>query len=315
MFGKTSLRWRLIKRNIRQSLSGKSGSLDGPIFQHHTQIYERIFPSLQLFYGLIFFVSLSYHLSELEVSQYVSMNPPASFAFIKLFPRQYLQATINLIPVAILLAFIRPQSWYLRFLASIAFLIGYAYRCSFGVNYHAEMGMSWGALALLLVPDISTKFKTNRVKRHQVIVGYWIFLAAFIYTYFLAGLWKLIWGAGVNIFNSGISFWNIKSMSYVVANYLSTIGEASWLGDFIINHPLLGWPLIWGGIIVEHIVLLPLFRPKWWRPVTLLLITLHLLSMWILAINFWYNFLFLVIIMYSNPFSQKSVWLQGKAKA
>ena len=139
-------------------------------------------------------------------------------------------------------------------------------------------------------------------------MGYWLFLGAVLFPYFMSGLWKLIWGFGVDLFFSEMSFWNPETMSYMVAQYLNTIEEDSWLGQFLIVHTWIGLPLLLGGMFIELSVLVPMFRPKLWKLVAISLVLFHLLSIWILNIEFGYNILFMLTVLFFNPFSQRACW-------
>ena len=146
MFGLTKISGRNSLRRFRRRIWGHFCP-ENKFFSTHTQFFDKIFPSIQIFYGLIFYICLSYQVSQLSVGDYAAMNPPLAFKFIKLLPLNWLEFFLNLIPIFVLPAFFRPQIWWFRLLAATGFLFGFAYRCSFGVNYHAEMQMAWGSIA------------------------------------------------------------------------------------------------------------------------------------------------------------------------
>ena len=137
--------------------------------------------------------------------------------------------------------------------------------------------------------------------RQETILIVWLAQAALLLTYTMSGLGKLggaIYQAATgqpNVFQPG-------AFGAHVAQRLVQTSSQSTLGDWIIHHPYLTWPLMPAAVIFETLAFLVAFRPSLGRPVAALLILFHVGTYFTMTITFPQNCLLLALFFFASPF-------------
>jgi len=274
-------------------------------FKLHNQIYMGTFQSIGVFYAILAVISLYFFTTLPRASSTLNLNPPKTFSFLSHLPTGFINLFIELSPIVLFSCFYLIRFRLARIVATFSFIFLFAYKCSFNHNYHNELILIYTALVFCLIPTWGNrKFNDTRSQKHYHILLYSFGLFVFLFPYTLSGLWKLGHGMIWQLFFDDISFWNINSMSYVVSSYIITSGKPGLLSGFIIENPIIGYFLLLGGIFWELIVILPLFRPMHWRLTSVLLILFHLLSVYILNIQFNWQMAAAVLFIYYTPLYQ-----------
>ncbi len=261
-------------------------------FQLLNQHFEGSLRSLQIFYGLLFFITLKY-IGFIGLQKNTGdLHPPFAFSFLSRLSPALINAVLMVTPWIALLCFLNCRRQWVRITTFVAFLFSYAYTYSFNQSYHGEMIFVYTSFAFSLIPTWS-KNKTlfPRKSKHLHNHLYWFGLFLFMLPYTFSGLWKVFWGMGFQLFFDELSFWNPSSMINIISTYALRTGHPAPLVDFLMNHAIFAYGLLMAGIYWEVIAILPLFRPSHWRFTALLLLILHLLSIYIFNIKFQYQIL------------------------
>jgi hypothetical protein len=271
----------------------------------HSQLYERTFTSIRSFYGILAVLSINAWQSWPRVSSSDYLNPPLPFSFIKLFPAVTFEYLLEFFPLLTISCFFLAHIQKIRLLITLLLVIIFAYRCSFGHNYHGELLLIYVAIPFALIPSWTQGAAfVSRKKKHFHILLYWFGFFLFLLPYTISGLWKLGNGMVWQLFFETKSFWSFDSMSSIISAYSSRTDKPAILADFVINNRGLGYPLLIFGTYWEVIAVLPAFRPQHWRSCALLVLSFHLLSLWLLNINFYWSFFFALFCIYQTPLYQ-----------
>ena len=156
---------------------------------------------------------------------------------------------------------------------------------------------------LVLLPDGWTRPDTlaPRRLRQQTLLVFWLAQAAILLSYTMSGLGKL--GGGVwqlvtgqpNVFLPG-------AFGEHIAQRLVQTNSHSTLGDWIVHHPYLTWPLMPAAVVFETFAFLAAFRPLLARPVAAALILFHVGTYFTMTITFPQNCLLLALFFFASPF-------------
>ena len=86
----------------------------------------------------------------------------------------------------------------------------------------------------------------------------------------------------------------------------------SFLGNFLIEHPLISGPFFWGAIYLECAAFFVAFRPRLHRQWGLAMILFHMANFLAMTINFKKNILVLALLFVMSPFfPEQSKWLRN----
>ncbi len=278
-----------------------------------TEHYRNSLGSLQVFYALVAFVGLRFIELWDKVDAPEMLNPPSVFGFLNTWSPGLLTAlSLGCLPV-FTVTFLLPRFQALRVLTFFLLLLAIAYRCSFNKNYHGELIVLYASFAFALIPTWKATMP-SRKRKHVHLHFYWLGLLLFLLPYTISGLWKLGLGMGYQLFFADISFWSFESMSTIISQYMTLTKATAPLSDFLIQHPLLGYALLIGGTYWEIIAVLPLFRPTHWRSTAVLVLIFHVLSVYILNIQFTYQIIASLFFLYWIPLQKENTsfkeWLQ-----
>ena len=137
--------------------------------------------------------------------------------------------------------------------------------------------------------------------RQQTLLVFWLAQAAILLSYTMSGLGKL--GGGVWQLTTGQpSVFLPGAFGEHIAQRLVQTDSHSTLGDWIIHHPLLTWPLMPAAVVFETVAFLAAFRPALGRPVAALLILFHVGTYFTMTITFPQNCLLLALFFFASPF-------------
>lgn len=174
---------------------------------------------------------------------------------------------------------------------AVLYLMQAAYLSSFGKVNHNDHMLVW-TLILLAVPSTAAVDRRTARDRRDLIVAFWRAQCLVCLFYFLAGLWKLIAGC-VQFVVGEPNLFRLDAMPrHLAARLLQTHGESS-VADWLIAHPAVATPLLWGAVAIELLSIVVPFRPRLHRVWGVLLIGLHLGIG--LAMTIWFDATFLVI--------------------
>ena len=271
-------------------------------FSKHTFIYNNIPKTLSLFYFCLTMLSASIYLPALSIEQYNKMSPPPLLSFVKFLPEEVVLFMVNITPCILILTGLLPRHRILRILSAVFYTFSYGFvKNTFGIDSHDQLIPVYSTISLAFMPSFEETEKLRR-KRHITVLYFWVFHAVFFLPYFISGLTKLFYGGIYQFFFDEVSIWSFSALAYVTEDYLTRIGGASWMGNFIINNVWLSGLMYLLATILELACLLPLWIPKLWKLLILKLVLFHIAIMYVLNILFFANTLILLIVFYNTPF-------------
>ena len=163
---------------------------------------------------------------------------------------------------------------------------------------------------LVLLPAGWTRPDTlaPRRLRQQTLLVCWLAQAAILLSYTMSGLGKL--GSGLwQLFTGQPNVFLPGAFGEHIAQRLVQTNSHSTLGDWIVHHPFLTWPLMPAAVVFETCAFLAAFRPALGRPVAAALILFHVGTYFTMTITFPQNCLLLALFFFASPFeSTKPDW-------
>ena len=145
-----------------------------------------------------------------------------------------------------------------------------------------------------------------RALRQQTLLIFWLAQAAVLLAYTMSGLGKL-GGAVEQICQRQPNVFLPGAFGEHIAQRLVQTSSHSSLGDWIIHHPYLTWPLMPCAVIFETGALLAAFRPALGRPVAALLLLFHVGTFFTMTITFPQNCLLLALFFFPSPFEPSTL--------
>ena len=141
----------------------------------------------------------------------------------------------------------------------------------------------------------------SRLLRQRTLLTCWLAQAVILMSYTMSGLAKL--GGGLyQLFTLQATIFLPGALGEHIAQRLIQTSSRSTLGDWIIHHPWLTWPLMPSAVVVETCALLASFRPSLGRPVAAFLVFFHVGTYFTMTITFPQNCLLLALFFFPSPF-------------
>jgi hypothetical protein len=193
-----------------------------------------------------------------------------------------------------------PQFRFTRILAFLGIFFFVAWNNSFGKIGHSTHFYVLIAFLWIFIP--STLWHP-RPTRKSLLSALEIFQAArllILTTYTLAGLSKLVGGIYQSILGQP-SIFNLDAMSRHIATRLLDTGSESFLGAPLIQHPTLGFLMLWGAIYLQLFALIIYFRPYLAAPWAIGLSLFHLGAYFTMTIHFPHHILLLTLFFIFFP--------------
>ena len=137
--------------------------------------------------------------------------------------------------------------------------------------------------------------------RQQTLLVFWLAQAAILLSYTMSGLGKL--GGGLwQLFTGQPNVFLPGAFGEHIAQRLVQTNSHSALGDWIVHHPGLTWPLMPSAVVFETFAFLAAFRPALGRLVAASLILFHVGTYFTMTITFPQNCLLLALFFFASPF-------------
>jgi hypothetical protein len=206
-----------------------------------------------------------------------------------------------------------PENRWARVAAFLGVFEYAAFNNSYGKIGHSLHAWVLTSGLLVFLPDIRGVESPSRQKRQQFLPVFWACQALLLLLYSMAGLGKLT-GAFYQLFAGQNSAFMPNALAAITANRLVETNSQSIVGSWFIDHPVTGWPLLWGGIYLQFFSFWTAFRPSLHKPWALALILFHLGSYLLLTITFTQNALLLALLFFSSPFDlERESWRESLA--
>ncbi len=268
----------------------------------HTRIFSRCITAIKIFYALLFCIMYQ-SINELVDNMYgeISLVPVLSWLGLFLSEPIHFQSVAYLCLPLILPAFFLPQERWARIIAALTALTYFGLYASIGNRQSAASVLIWMALYLIILPNWHAH--SDRRIKQKVIFGWWICTGLFLMTYFLSGLWKVAYGMILYPLKGELGAFSPYALADVVAAYTLRINQWPWLAKLILEYPFVGWPGYLFAVFLEVLAPLPLFFPRYYKLMGVLLLEFHILSVYILHIPFHVHVYLVFLLLFFSPFS------------
>jgi hypothetical protein len=208
--------------------------------------------------------------------------------------------------VSMLAAAFAPRLRWARFAAFFGLFQYQALHYSNGKIGHSMHAWLLISFLLIFLPNAwGGSQPLNRRERQSFLQVFWTCQAFFLLTYSMAGLGKVA-GAIYQASIGEITCFHPQAFALHAAERLLETHSSSAFGGWFIEHSLAGWPLMIGGVYLQFFSLLALFRPPLLRLWALGLALFHLLSFFVLTINFPSSVLLLALFLFASPFLSRN---------
>lgn len=142
-------------------------------------------------------------------------------------------------------------------------------------------------------------FKTEKKIQNTII--YASAIGSLLITYSLSGLWKIL-AAIKHLFKGDKGSFDMNAMTrYIEYNY--TYFEPNLIAKWFIEHELLGFILLWIGILLEFFSVIIFFFPKFHKIWGIGLILMHIGIANVLDVHFGYVCVSIVPLLVLSPFN------------
>lgn len=200
--------------------------------------------------------------------------------------------------ISTLLAATNPKRRIFRILSFVTVFQVVAMQNSFGkINHDMYIWVTAGFFFIFLPsePDRSI------TKRHQYLTAFFGTQLLTLSFYTSSGVWKIA-GVAIQFVKGEMHALHPFALSQHIANRLLQTNYESILGEYMIENPILGWPLFAGAIFLELFSIFVAFRPSLHRFWGMSLVMLHL-GIWLtLFVPFATNIVFAMIFFVHSPF-------------
>lgn len=168
-----------------------------------------------------------------------------------------------------------------------------------GLHFHVYI-----SFALLFLPGSASRPRQMRRKDVMAcIMTFWFAQSIILFTYTLAGLWKIVQNNLTLLSPTGF-------VRTLLSRLMDSFEGVPLLLPYIVNHEYPAQFLLLGAVYLQFFAIFALFRPHLHRPWGAALILFHLGTMWLLNVFFNENMLFLGMFMLFSPLApEKFSWL------
>ncbi|MEM6823325.1 MAG: hypothetical protein AAF558_15460, partial [Verrucomicrobiota bacterium] len=204
--------------------------------------------------------------------------------------------------IATLLVLIAPEFRSLRIFLFVAFLEYIAFRNSFGKINH------WGHLMLLIsfvlifLPKGWSSLVGSRTVQIQTLSTIAACQAMILVTYTMSGLGKIIVG-GIQMAQGKANSFSPDALARHISERLLETSETSYLGDWIINYPWMGWPMMFFAIYLQTVSIFILFRPALHRIWGVAHLLFHVGVFLTMTISFNESSFLVALFLIASPFT------------
>jgi hypothetical protein len=177
-----------------------------------------------------------------------------------------------------------PEALWARSLAFLGLLEYGAFNNSFGKIGHSEHAWVLASLVFIFLPWPASR-DPSRAERQAFLQTFWTAQASILLTYSMAG-WSKIGGAFLQAWRGEPSLFSLQALSRHIAARLLETGVQSLWGPWLLAHPWIGWPLLWGVVYLQAFSFWVAFRPTLRAVWAVWLIAFHLASFFAMGIFF-----------------------------
>lgn len=208
-----------------------------------------------------------------------------------------------------------PRLRLLRLGYSASLLLYLAITNGSGKINHGMHAWFWVSLFLVLIPTGREAWRSTAGPELRRSFVHALLLSQFclLTFYTLTGLWKLGY-ATTALFGPEVSAFQIDGFSYLLGKNLLATGRATLAGEFLLDHPVVGWALFNLTMYLEATSILITFRPRLHRVWGIGLILFHIGTMASMGILFPANLVLIGLLLLCSPLAPDALDLRAAAR-
>lgn len=187
-----------------------------------------------------------------------------------------------------------------RVLVFLGLLEFVAFRNSFGKINHGTHLQLLLSFFLVFLPRDWTRLSPGRAAQAAILTVTGACQAMIMLSYSMAGVGKLV-TVPLQIAAGEVHNFSPLALPLHIAQRLLDTNVKSQLGEWLIDHYLIAWPLMLGTIYLQFFSLWAAFRPELYRFWAFSLILFHAFSTLTMTINFNQNCLYLALFFILHP--------------
>jgi len=194
----------------------------------------------------------------------------------------------------------------LAFVGLLEFVSLYVSFWKLDVDFYA-----WVATAFILIflPKWKNPEQSDTDNRKKFLLVVWACQTIVMVGYSMGAFGKILHSVPAFLAGHAHSF-SINAASLHIADRLLTTNSVSVLGPFVINNPLIGWPIFVGVIFLMLFAIITSFRLPLQRLWGIGLIMYHIAAYLTMNIGFIFNVLLISILFLDSPFKDRNMKLK-----
>lgn len=304
-----------IERRIRRDLAGPCRS--APRWSEHQGMFDTAYLVVQAYYVIVAMVLY-------DAARKAAALSGSAERFDFLWPLAWMnhvsletggEILANLYVVAGFAGVLLWRFWAVRALIALALLQWAAFPNSFGAIHHGNHEWFWLSVCFLFLPGGSrSSLRDSRLGRTRFLYGFSIAPALILLFYTLSGFYK-VQDAALALVHGHFGGFAPDAMAQTLARRAIETGSDPMWAEYIINAPILGWPMYLGLYYVELVAIYVLFRPSLHRIWGALLIAFHFGTLTFMDITFPYHVLINGLLFIMSPFHPKAFDLGQSLRA
>jgi hypothetical protein len=193
------------------------------------------------------------------------------------------------------------QRW-IRISVFLGLLEFMAFRNSFGKIGHSNHLVLLIAFFLIFLPTNWNQKTITRKTRQNIFLIFWACQAIILLTYSMSGIGKISCGL-YQLFTGQISVFHPHALAIHVAERLLETNSTSLVGEWLIERPWAGWPMMLSSVYLQFFSIIIFFRPSTQKVWAIGLMLLHVGIFFTMTINFPINSFLLMIFFLASPFA------------
>jgi hypothetical protein len=291
--------WRTLERALR------GAETQAPRWSLHQQMYDRAVLIVRVYYVITLFLlydrGRQFTNLGLRVETLDPRWPVVWLDSVGLGLGGWILAHLAL--AAGLLGILFWRRLWVRLLVSVALLQFVALNNSFGWMGHAYHSWFWVSVAFWFLPSgRAASIGATRASRMRFLLGFSAAPGLFLLFYSLSGVYKVV-HAFAALFTDDISGFAPYAMATTLAWRTFETGSEPLWASFVIQNPILGWPIYLTLYYVELFAIVVLFRPRLHQLWGMLLIGFHIGTFLFMDITFPEHVLINGLLLVLSPFA------------
>lgn len=279
----------------------------GDTIRVQVRAYEQAVILVRAFYAISLMFVAREHGSFLTVRGSEVIDPQWPAGWLERFGQsQGIDLILASFAVSTVAAAFFPKWRTARLAFSVTLLQYLAIKYGFGKINHSLHGWFWVSAFMVFLPTARGWDARSARSRQMVLGTFWSAQVMVLFFYTLTGLWKLYF-AFYDLTTDRVSALELRGFSLITANRILATDQETLLGEFLVEHQVIGWALFNGTMYLETVALLIAFRPRLHRLFGAGLIMFHLGTLVAMGFTFSENIALVGLLFLCSPLAPERV--------